>query len=514
MTDSLRILHLGDEPHDGEFLEKSLAQARIDCSIKRTVSQADFSRALDAETFHLVIATRSTRGFNGISVLDFVQARNPRLPVILTAETVDEEEAATLLDKGASDYVPGNCAFRVAQAVRRVIQGREWQNEREDLEKRLVQAQKMELLGQLTSGVAHDFNNVLGIIMGNNDYIVGCISPDDPLLKNGEEIRHAAKRAAALTQQLLCFSRNQGLLTTVVDLNEVVSSMDKMLYRLVGENITLGIALEKKLGSIKINSGQVSQVLMNLVINARDAMPNGGRLTINTRNARIAKQKTIEGREIAAGDYVVLTVADTGTGMTEEVKARLFEPFYTTKPAGKGTGLGLATCANILKQAQGFMRVESVAGQGTTFHVHFPRVDEPAEVAASLTKTGALSGGTETLLVVEDESGLRRVVTMALQGQGYTVLQASNGQDGLRVAREHKGRPIDLVITDVVMPQMGGDAMVEWLKSMHPNLKTLFTSGYNDQAVARQGKGYTNFLAKPYTLSVLTRKVREILDAP
>jgi CheY-like chemotaxis protein len=345
--------------------------------------------------------------------------------------------------------------------------------------------------------------------------IVQELSPDHPLQKYAEEIRLAAKRAAGLTQQLLIFSRKQTVQAVVLDLNEVVESMDKMLRRLIDENVEMTVVYGKQTGQVKADSGYVWQVLMNLVVNARDAMPNGGKLAIQTSAVTLDKAYAQAHPGTTPGDYVLLSVSDTGIGMAEEVKAHLFEAFFTTKPAGKGTGLGLVTCQTIVRQSGGHIDVSSELGQGTTFQVYFPRVEQPLPVAASsVHKTGPLRRGTETLLVVEDEPSVRHLAQGVLKAQGYDVLTAPNGQDALRVAREHKGQPIALVITDVIMPRMGGKVMAEWLKIAYPDLKVLFTSGYTEDTIAHHGvlDGGVEFLPKPYTPATLTRKVRKLLD--
>ena len=421
--------------------------------------------------------------------------------------------------------------------------------EQRKLKAQFIEAQKMEVIGHLAGGVAHDFNNVLAVIMGYSDLITEQLGPDSPLRQCTEEIRHATERAAGLTRQLLIFSRKQTVQPVVLDLNDVVKDLNKMLRRLIDENIEMTIVPGKQIGRIKADPGYVGQVLMNLVVNARDAMPNGGKLTIATNNVTLdenyspcgvsggtspgqvhpvklpplshgAGSSTPQSKHThpgaIPGDYVMLSVSDTGTGMTEEVKARLFEAFFTTKPSGKGTGLGLATCQTIVQQSGGHIDVDSEVGKGTTFKIYFPRVEQPLDVAARPIPTGPLPRGTETLLIVEDEPSVRHLAAGVLESQGYTVLRAANGQDALHVAREHKGSPIRLVVTDVIMPLMGGKVMAEWLKTTYPDLIILFTSGYTDDAIAQHGvlDAGVEFLSKPYTPATLVRKVREMLDTP
>jgi PAS domain S-box-containing protein len=388
--------------------------------------------------------------------------------------------------------------------------------DQKQMEAQFIEAQKMEVVGQLAAGVAHDFNNVLGVIMGYSEFLGQKLEKDSPLLKYTEEIRHAAERASGLTRQLLVFSRKEVVQAVVLDLNETVENMDRMLRRLVDENVEMTIAYAEQGGHIKADSGYVWQVLMNLVVNARDAMPDGGKLKIETSQAILDEIHTQSHAGSHVGEYMVISVADTGIGMTQKVKDRLFEAFFTTKPLGKGTGLGLVTCQTIIRQCEGHIEVDSIEGRGTTFKVYFPKVESPLPILPSAaTKTGPLRVASETVLIVEDEPSLRHLAHGVLQSRGYQVLTAPNGQDALRVAREHKGQPISLVVTDVIMPRMGGKLMSDWLKSTYPGMRVLFTSGYTDDALTNHGvfEPGVAFLPKPYTPASLALKVRQVLDA-
>jgi CheY-like chemotaxis protein len=327
-------------------------------------------------------------------------------------------------------------------------------------------------------------------------------------------IRYASKRASGLTRQLLVFSRKETTRPVVLDLNEVVKDLNEMLRRLVEENIEMTFDFGDQNGCIKADPGYVGQVLMNLVVNARDAMPGGGKLVIATRYAMLDATCVSSHPGAIPGQYITLSVSDTGAGMTADVKARLFEPFFTTKPKGKGTGLGLTTCQTIVQQSGGHIVVSSEVGKGTTFMIYFPKVEQPPDVITRKIPATALPRGTETLLVVEDEQSVRHLARTILEAQGYEVLSASNGQDALHVVRQHKGAPIRLVVTDIVMPLMGGKVMSEWLRMSHPDLKILFTSGYTEDVLAHNGglKPGVAFLPKPYTRALLVHQVRSMLD--
>jgi nitrogen-specific signal transduction histidine kinase/CheY-like chemotaxis protein len=389
--------------------------------------------------------------------------------------------------------------------------------ERRQLENQLRQAHKMEAVGQLAGGIAHDFNNLLTVILGYSDVVLNKLSADHRLCEEVHEIRKAGERAAALTGQLLAFSRMQVLLPQVIDLNEVVTHVYKMLRRLIGEDIDLRTVCAPATGRVKADQGQLEQVLMNLAVNARDAMPEGGVLTIGTRNAEVDASYAREHVPMEPGSYVMLSVSDTGTGMDAKTKGRIFEPFFTTKEKGKGTGLGLATVYGIVKQSGGFIWASSEPGHGTSFEIYLPRVDEKAGVAAGYGAPQAREGvgGTETVLLVEDEEGVRRLAREVLEAHGYTVLEASGWQSALGLADSHGG-PIHLLLTDVVMPEMGGPEVASRLSALRPAIKVLYMSGYTNYAVFHRGllDAGIAFLQKPFSPDELARRVRELLDEP
>jgi two-component system cell cycle sensor histidine kinase/response regulator CckA len=516
MKAPLQILHLEPDEKDAGLVQAALEAEGIVCMVERVETRADFVARLEHRNVDLILSDFTLPAFDGLSALDIARSKCPGIPFIIVSGTSGEELAIESLKRGATDYVPKQHLQRIVPAVTRAIQEVETHTERRRLQEQFIEAQKMEVVGQLASGVAHDFNNILAVIIGYSALMKDALGPDHPQYKYAEEVWHAAEQATGLTRQLLVFSRKQKVQPVVLDLNEVVEDLDKMLRRLINENVGLTMALGKKTGRVRADAGYVRQVLINLVVNARDAMPNGGRLSIATSNVTLDENYARTHPEAVPGDYVMLAVSDTGVGMTDEVKAHLFEAFFTTKPKGKGTGLGLATCLTIVKQSVGHIAAYSELGKGTTFKVYFPRVDQPLETAIRAERAGSLPRGTETLLVVEDEPAVCLLAKNVLKNQGYTVLRAMNGQDALRVAREHEGLPIRLVITDVIMPQMGGKVMAEWLKSHFPDLKILFTSGYTDDAIVHHGvlEPGVAFLPKPYTPATLVRKVRELLDAP
>jgi len=384
------------------------------------------------------------------------------------------------------------------------------------LEQQLRQAQKVEAIGRLAGGVAHDFNNILTTILGYSELMLTRIKPDDSLRANIEEIRKAAERAAALTRQLLAFSRKQILEPKVVNLNDTLKDLSTMLRRMIGEDIELTTIGAPDLGRVKVDPSQIEQVIINLAINARDAMPQGGKLKIEAANVVLDETYAAEHEGVAPGKYVVLTISDTGTGMSAEVRARIFEPFFTTKEVGKGTGLGLATCYGIVKQSGGHISVDSEPGHGTTFTIHLPQLEGAATVRPKRDESDDLPHGKETVLLVEDEPSLLKLASLILQELGYTVLEASNGREALRIAKERNGQGVDLVLTDVVMPQMGGKELADQIHAAHPEIKVLFSSGYTVNTIVHHGvlDDGVAFLNKPYTRDVLARKVREVLDRP
>ncbi|MBZ5656107.1 MAG: PAS domain S-box protein [Acidobacteriia bacterium] len=385
--------------------------------------------------------------------------------------------------------------------------------DRRQLEEQFRQAQKMEAVGRLAGGVAHDFNNLLMVINGYTEVLLEQLEQGSGMHQKVHSIQQAADRAATLTRQLLAFSRKQLLELKVVDVNTVIADMERLLRPLIGENIELVTRLSPEAGRIRADAGQLEQVIMNLVVNAKDAMPEGGRITLQSSSVTVRKNLH-EQRFILPGPYVVISVSDTGHGMDKETQSRIFEPFFTTKEKGKGTGLGLSTVYGIVKQSNGYVYLQSELRSGTTFYIYLPSVEESAERAAPAKSQENEKGGCETILLVEDEESVRELVRETLALRGYKVLEAENGEDGLRVAQNCKEH-IDILITDVVMPGMGGRELAKKLLLVRPGINVLYLSGYTEDAVVHQGTlgPATAFLQKPFTLQSLTKKVRDILNS-
>lgn len=382
------------------------------------------------------------------------------------------------------------------------------------LESQLRQSQKMEAIGTLSGGIAHDFNNLLTTIIGNADFCLMQLDGSNPIREDVEEIRRAGDRASNLTRQLLAFSRKQMFREQVLSLNDIITDMEKMLVRMIGEHIELGSILDPDLSPVKVDPGQMEQVLMNLAVNSRDAMPEGGKLTIETQSIELATSYFVEHNvSNEAGHYVMLSVTDDGEGMDEETRDQIFEPFFTTKEQGRGTGLGLSTVYGIVKQSRGYIWVYSEPGKGTSFKIYLPVADsEDAAAGAGASIDGPVEGS-ETLLIVEDDSMLLEITRKALTAYGYTILAAPDGERALDLVK-NEGASIDLMVTDIVMPGMDGTELARQVGEAAPELKVLFMSGYTDDTVVRHGmlSGELNFIMKPYTPEGLACKVREVLD--
>jgi two-component system, cell cycle sensor histidine kinase and response regulator CckA len=514
---ALHVLLVEDRTEDAELVARELKRAELSCDILRVDTAKAFRRALVEFSPEIVLADYTVPGFGGMAALEILKKEAPAIPFIVVTGSLDEETAAECIKAGAADYVLKTNLVRLGPAVRSALALAGSQARARSLEAQLALSQRMEAVGRLAGGVAHDFNNILTAISGYADLLLTDLPEGDNRRRDVEEIHQAAQRAASLTQQLLAFSRRQVLQPKVVDLNALVRDVEKMLRRLIGEDILFATVLHPRVGNVRADPGQLEQVIVNLAVNARDAMPApaGGRLTIETRNVELDESYAADHPPVKPGQYVLLAVSDTGVGMDEETKARIFEPFFTTKARGKGTGLGLATVYGIVRQTGGHIWAYSEPGKGTTMRVYLPRVDEPAD---PLERPGDSAPeelrGSETILVVEDEAPVRAVTRQLLERNGYTVLEAADGPSALALVDSKDGQaPIQLLLTDVIMPGMSGRELASQLKARLPNLRVLYMSGYTDDAVVRHGmlEPGLAYLEKPFRPQTLLRKIRQTL---
>jgi two-component system cell cycle sensor histidine kinase/response regulator CckA len=513
MKKSLDILYLEDNALDAELVRATLAAEDIQTELLRVETQVDFVAALERGGFDLILSDYNLPGFDGISALAIAREKCPQIPFIFVSGSLGEERAIETLKSGATDYVLKHRLSRLVPSVRRALDDVAAQRERKHLEEQLRQSQKMEAIGRLAGGIAHDFNNLLTAIIGYSQLLLSRLNEDDPMRMEIVEIEKSGRRAASLTSQLLAFSRKQVIQPRVLDLNSVISDLDKMLRRVIGEDIDLINVLNRTLAPVKMDPGQVEQIIMNLAVNGRDAMPRGGRLIIETRNVEFDEHFTESEVLIPPGSYVLLSVSDTGCGMDIETQARIFEPFFTTKPAGKGTGLGLSTVYGIVKQSGGDICFQSEPGRGTTFKVYLPTADGRVEAVSPRSTTVVALPSSETILIVEDEETVRKLTHQVLKMQGYTVLEACDGTEALSIC-DQQDVTIDLMLTDVVMPRISGAELAKRALSMRPEMKVMCMSGYPDTSTIDRGEFDPSipFLQKPFTPSALARKVREVLD--
>jgi len=516
----LRVLIVEDSENDALLIMRELKRGGYDLTFKRVETPETMKVALQMEAWDLIISDYKMPHFSAPAALTLLKESGLDLPFIIVSGAIGEDTAVAAMKAGAHDYVMKDKLARLVPAVERELheaevrrKSRQAEEEKAGLEEQLRQSQKMEAIGRLTGGIAHDFNNMLTIIKGYSQFSLMELKEGDSLRGNIKEINKAADRAADLTRQLLAFSRRQIMEFKVLDLNTILRNLDKMLRRIIGEDIELVFLLAEDLVRVKVDPGQIEQVVMNLSVNARDAMPKGGKLTIETANVELDEAYTRNHKVVKPGSYVMLSVSDTGSGMTPGVRDRVFEPFFTTKEIGKGTGLGLSTVYGIVKQSGGYIWVYSELGKGTAFKIYLPRVDELVEELEEKAIREDIPRGSETILIVEDNEDVRKLSVRVLEEQGYKVLEASTGDDALLLFKERK-EPIHLILVDVVMPGLSGRQMVEQLRQTYQDFKVLYMSGYTENTIVHHGaleKGI-NYIAKPFTVDGLARKVREVLD--
>lgn len=521
MTQPLRLIHLEGNPADAELIDSTLRNAGIPCQTKRVHTREDFLAALRQGGFSLILADTTVPDFDGAAALDLARALHPDVPFLFVSGMQGEEFAVDMMQRGATDYISKQRLGRLVPSVRRTLRELDERLERkraEDAlrmsEKQLRQAQKMEAVGRLAGGLGHDFNNLLTVIMGHSQVLLDELSVGSPIRAKIEEMQKAGERAANLIRQLMAFSRKQPMEPNVLPLNSVIGNVEGMLRRLIGEDIQLVIRPDPHNGHVKADPGQLEQVLMNLVVNARDAMPNGGLLAIETSQVELARTPMHHLHPLPLGHYVKLTVTDTGCGMNTDVLGHLFEPFFTTKDAHKGTGLGLSTVFGIVTTYGGGIDVWSQVGHGTTFDLYFPRATPQTTATSTDSPQAQPRQGSETILLVEDDNGVRDLVRRELLKTGYQVIEAKNGVEACLTATQQSYH-VDLLLTDVVMPGMNGRELAEHLAVIKPNLRVLFMSGYLDDISVNSGMDphRTTFLQKPFTPDLLLRTVRALLDS-
>ena len=511
----LRVLIIEDSDDDAAMVLRELKRANYDIEFKR-VDSADSLKSLAAsQNWDLLISDFSMPGFSGVDALKLVRSMGCDAPFIFVSGTMGEDTAVAALKDGAQDYIIKTNLKRLVPAVQRELREAEEHRQRKRLEQHVLQLQKFEAIGRLAGGVAHDFNNLLGVILGQSEILLQ--RSRDPGITHGlEMILQSARRGASLTRQLLAFGRRQMLEPKVLNLNAVLADVEKLLQRVIGEDIELDFQTHAKIGSVRADPGQLEQVIVNLAANARDAMMAGGKLTIATSNVDLDEAYVDRRAVVPPGRYVQLVVSDTGCGMDRETQSHIFEPFFTTKEQGKGTGLGLATVYGIVKQSGGYIWVYSEPGHGTTFKIYLPLVEAAGESLRHVEPSEKLPRGSETILVVEDDSSLREVTGEFLKSSGYTVIAAESPDQALHLAQSHNG-PIDFLLTDVILPKMNGRELAARIGAARPSIKVLYVSGYADGIVRDGSHGPLQeglaFLQKPCSRGELTRKVREILDS-
>jgi signal transduction histidine kinase len=507
----LRVLIVEDSELDADLLLAELHRVGYDVRYERVETAPAMRAALERDTWDIVISDYSMPTFSAPAALEVLKASGRDLPFVIVSGTIGEETAVSALKSGAHDFLLKGQLSRLAPALEREFRDVAARRDRTRLEAQLRQSQKMEAIGQLAGGIAHDFNNLLTAILGYAELVHDRVRDMPDAVADVQEIRKAGERAAGLTRQLLAFSRKQLLDPRVLDLNHVIADVEKMLHRIIGEDVRLETRASATTAHVKADRSQIEQVLLNLAVNARDAMPSGGTLSIQT-GCSSPPDEVLDGGTAEVDAWVSMVFADTGCGIPLEVQARMFEPFFTTKAPGSGTGLGLSTVYGIVSQSGGCIGVESRVGVGSTITIYLPAVGEAIESIGLPPVLAADAAGHETILVVEDDTGIRTLIRRVLAPHGYTLLEASDGVEALAVAARHTG-VIHLLLTDIVMPELGGPELAQRIVTQRPDIAVLYMSGYASRiGLNPEGLGMkANRLAKPFTPAALLSKIRESL---
>jgi two-component system, cell cycle sensor histidine kinase and response regulator CckA len=509
----LRVLIVSEPEKDTPQLIDAIRASGYIPSFERIGTPAALRKAL-LHRWDLILATDASPRLTILCALEILRGSGADIPLVAISGKVPEEFVLDVLKAGAADYITREHLSRLGMTIRREMSQAEGRRERGRLEEQFRQAQKMDAVGRLAGGVAHDFNNLLTVITGYTELLLAGGDLQAPQRSALDQIQRAAERGGALTHQLLAFSRGQPFTLRTIQLNSLVMDMEKMLSRLIGEDVEMITAAVADPCTVVTDSGQLEQVIMNVVVNARDAMPGGGKLVIETANAQVDRTYAGPNVDLKPGSYVVLAISDTGMGMDPETITHLFEPFFTTKAPGKGTGLGLATAYGIVKQSGGAISVYSEPVRGTTVKIYLQSA--AAKIAPEPVQQTPPAGlrGSETILVLEDEARVRKLICEVLAGRGYNVLEAVRGEEAIRIAVEHPGG-IHLLLADVVMPEMSGPQALEQIRGKQPAMKVLFMSGYTDEAMMHHGvlASGAPFLQKPFMPDALAKKIREVLSA-
>ena len=540
MSEPLRVLFVDDSEKDVFLLLRQLRKSGFEPQHKRVEDAASLRTILQSEEWQIVISDFHMSDFDGLMALQIFKEAGLDIPFILVSAVVGEETAVLAMKQGAHDYVMKSNLTRLIPVVQRElreaemrVQQRRTQLALQQREEQLRQSQKMEAIGRLAAGAAHDFKNVLTVILGQSQLLMREKDLSASQRSKLEQIQNATDKACSLIVRLLAFSRKQELKPQALNLGTAVSAMKPMLTPLLGNSIQLVVRPEPNLGLCEVDANSLEQVIVNLVINARDAMPNGGTITVGTANLAVINENAIHHAGVPQGDYILLTVTDSGTGMTEETRKHLFEPFFTTKESGKGTGLGLSTCYGTIHQSGGHIVVHSELGKGSSFGIYLPRIKSPAvnqstdtdpavtgkrqeeaPLEAPTPTSSDPSGSSGTVLLAEDELVIRELMASVLRDMGCTVLEAGNGEQALRILENSNGQGIDLLLTDIVMPVMGGKELAYKVGSRFPATKILFCSAYPEKLGIRNGMfdKQIPFLQKPVTTDALKLKVQEVMS--